>query len=1705
MPSKTEEYLALAQRTANGLTRYWESWTDYLTTASRLYKYPFADQLMIYAQRPDATACADYDIWNNRMNRYVRRGSKGIALLDESSGFPRLHYVFDVSDTGVRRNSRDPDLWQYNDDLKQPVSEMLAATYGISGERVSQQLADVAGKLVADYWDNNGSDIRAIVDGSLLMDYDEAGVEMQFKSAAAISVTYTLLERCGFEPAGWFDKDDFRAIHEFSTPDSVYALGAAVSDMSREVLRNIERTVKTTIRRRNAERSQYEYEQQERDLLDRRGLPAPEPDPEPAPEAAGQVRQAAPDVPDEPSPGAVQHDAPERKPVPAPDGGGADGREPDAADHGAASETEPGPGQEEPADGMGAAHEQPESTGRGTGADGIDLQLSFFDAHIPTEVQQIEKIDQAESEKTPSAFSLSQAEIENELRKHGSGFMGGKQRIMALYQTQPDRSLRAKALAKEYGIGGHSHDFLDGSRGFVNHDWKGLEFERYPDHQKTILKWAQVEQYIDLMIQSDRYLTEKEMEHYTPPVPITVEPDATLTHAKNLIRDFCQEEYDSEPDFSDLTKIAIAYTHATDEDIPIQVNVDLVGYRVERYLGDILVDERQYETLEDLTETELEALDFSELVSVTDEELEHYHSKAEERPVLLPLDAAAEYNALKEQHPDALVGFEQNGQFEFYGEDARRVCELLGGKFLEKETALGTVPVISFPRDQWAYRAKQLWQRGEAVYLAGLNEDGTHYQTKYLRREDYLPLGAIVHMEGRSFRVDTVNFDKGSVTLQDVALAEMRIPVFREEPLALVRELYEEQDMMESPLPDYKVGDNVVVELPTRTIEGKVGYVGETDVRIDTSAHGQSWDNEVVNKQQFEEGLRQNEQVTTQPDDTVKTVAIYPAEENRMPYDIVIQTIGSKSPTLDAVEPERSTLELAGNFRITDDHLGEGGAKQKYARNIEAIRTLFKLEQEHRGATAEEQQVLSQYVGWGGLADAFDPGKDSWAKEYAELKGLLSEDEYSAARSSTLNAHYTSPTVIRGIYDAVERMGFRSGNILEPSMGVGNFFGMLPTSMADSRLYGVELDSITGRIAKKLYPQADITVAGFETTDRRDFYDLAVGNVPFGQYKVNDKAYNKLGFSIHNYFFAKAIDQVRPGGVVAFVTSRYTLDSKDSSARKHMAERADLLGAIRLPNNAFRANAGTDVVSDIIFLQKRDRPIDHEPDWVQLGKTEDGFAINQYFVDHPEMVLGELTTESTQYGREELTVAPLEGANLADQLTEAVRHIEGQYTAAEVDAPDIAEEEATRRILPADPEVKNFSYTVVDGEVFYRENSVMTQVELSDTAKGRVTGMVELRQIVNELIQQQLEDYPDADIKATQERLNAAYDAFTAKYGLLNDRKNGRLFEQDSSYYLLCSLENLDEQGQLKSKAAMFTKRTIRPERTVTSVDTPSEALAVSIGEHGKVDLPYMAELLGTPGEYGRITAELSGVIFKDPAADPTDPEAGWQMADEYLSGDVRAKLRMAQFAAETNPEFAVNVEALTKAQPRELEASEIDVRLGATWLDPSIIQKFMTETFQIPYYLRRAVNVRYSPYTAEWRVEGKTATGRSDIISSETYGTSRANAYKILEETLNLKDVRIYDTIEDAEGKPKRVLNKRETMLAQQKQQVIKDAFANWVWQDPQRRIALVKQYNELFNSTRPREYDGSHIKFVGMNPEITLREHQRNAIAHVLYGGNT
>ena len=1414
MSEKTLYYAQLAEDTARRLTGNWERWAGFLSTAARLYKYPYPDQLMIYAQRPDATACASYDVWNDRMNRYVRRGSKGIALLDDTGDRLRLRYVFDLADTGTRKNSRDPWLWTLEDRHGIPVKAMLERRYGTAADTLPQQFADVAGQLADAYWADHGQEIGGILANSMLEEYDELNRGLAFKRVVTASTTFALLSRCGYAPENRFGAETFRNIYEFNTPATVAALGTAVSESSREVLLQITAVVRQ-VERDIAEERRLWDEQHSIAVHAERGLSGPEHRAEPA-AAPGQVWADAPDISQGEPARPLQPPAPERDAVPAPGGdrpsGEAAARTDDArADAGGGGNG----GAESPRpDAMDGPDERLQGSGRGSDPERTDFQLSFF----LTETEQIAQIDQRAETEQVSAFSFSEADWRAALAS-GSGFANGKERIAAYYTEHHSAKERTAFLKQEYGTGGRSWTFQDGSNGFLDYDASGVKLRSYPNGQEQRLKWPEVEKRIHVLIAMGQYLDEAE------------------------------------------------------QTVPTE--------------GEIL------------------------------------RERLAERGIV-------------------------NGQ-------------------LVDPEKLDSDPFI------------------------------------------------------RQVVAD--------VTAREIEpVTEVAEPV----PLELAQ--------TEPPEPEASPDESAAPNEPT---------------------------------------------ATSAPE------AFYPADKNNLPYDVVVERLHVDQPQPEIPAPP------ARNFHITDEHLGEGGPKQKFARNIEAIRTLQAIEAEGRSATPEEQNVLAQYVGWGGLADAFDPDKDSWTKEYKELKGLFSEDEYAAARASTLNAHYTSPTVIRAIYDAVEQMGFTTGNILEPSMGVGNFFGMLPESMQGSRLYGVELDSITGRIARQLYPEANITVAGFETTSQRDFYDLAVGNVPFGNYKVNDKAYNNLGFSIHNYFFAKALDQVRPGGVVAFVTSRFTMDSKDSSARKYLAQRADLLGAVRLPNNAFKANAGTEVVSDILFLQKLERPIDREPEWVQVGRTPEGFTVNQYFVDHPDMVLGELSAESTQYGREDVTVDPIEGANLAEQLKSAMAHINGRYEAVERVNTEL--DEGAPDVLPADPGVKNFSYTVVDGEVYYRENSVMTPVELSGDAKERVKGMVELRGLVNELISYQLEDYPDAEISAKQAELNAAYDAFTAKYDLLNDRKNGRLFEDDSSYYLLCSLENLDENGKLKSKADMFTKRTIRPERAVTHVDTPAEALAVSIGEKGRVDLPYMAELLGTPEEFERITGELRGVIFQDPS------DQSWKTADEYLSGNVRNKLQIARLAAANDPTFAVNVEALTKAQPKELEASEIDVRLGATWISPDIIQKFMSETFRIPFYMRYAIQVKFSPATAEWRIEGKTKTNRNDVMAYETFGTARASAYKILEDTLNLRDARVYDTVEDDSGKPKRVLNKKETMLAGQKQQAIKDAFANWIWQDPQRRESLVKQYNELFNSTRPREYDGSHIHFVGMNPEITLREHQRNAIAHVLYGGNT
>ena len=2251
MPSKLQTYMQMADEAQRQITGSYRGWTGFLTTAARLYKYPYAEQVMIHAQRPDATACAEYDFWNEKMGRYVRRGSKGIALIDSSGERPRLRYVFDVSDTGGREFPKSRYLWEYREEHADAVSAMLESRYGVDGKGgLPDQLERIASQLAEEYWRDYKRDILAIVDDSFLYGYDEFNVGAAFQSAAAVSIAYSLMSRCGLEADDRFEHEDFLSIFDFNTPEAAAELGTAVSRINGEVLRQIEVTIKNYEREKLAERS---HSHDRTDLHQERGLPDSRPDAERnagGRETPGQVRETAQELPSGAQTGAVQPSGAVGEAVPASAGDRRDG-EPEAGADDAGADAVGGRdgGAESPrSDEMGGADEHLQSAGRGDHPQraGVQLtndvpeaepaqppipqayQLSLF----PTEEEQIAYIAEAESY-TPSAFSMSipQSDIDHILRMEGnadyarmkiatefskgksveeiaaflqSSFHGGngivtengrysawyaedgihiangdaaryltsakvvswqeaaerigqlleqgeyaanvelaeapgheraelaqavwylrqdlsekaraqgclsclsdmrgggfpeetarlaerlrdpafrevlmddlaqlrsdyredrsllrfhyhkpdkieqglrelslprreyrtemaeipavqrfitedeiaatltrgsniegsKGRIYAYFKEKHSPREQADFLRKEYGVGGHSHAVSGASHSGEDHSGKGVSLkkqdcpdvqlkwskvasriselirkdrfltpeekarfeqlqrqtaersaawndynavkEAHPDdlvlfqvgdffelygedakqaaellnmnltsrsipgagrvemcgvpahsleryieelrdkydvtiaaaqetgterrvytlrsvdheaeaaidayeaefgadgtrvfrdpaaeqaqptvaelfegykltvgnalvaddaflnacrnsdrenaylegaaairrivmesgdlqltklyfdmpafhnrlHQELLdelyptlattitpspykvtqedidaalqswngkieskhavvrymkahardrdtaawlaaeygvgdsskplqisvgnsepvtLSWAKVQRRIAQLIQSDNFYTEQEQDNFDNIDPIAIrealaergivngqvvdaeanrnspfirqvmadveriaaqerkaqqeEPaldpadrfhvvsldrgfrtlyavwddenhgyyvdadgvteeftsewqaeayrlelqgqaeQALTERAKGLISDFCRSEYGSETDFSDPAKVGVAYTTVTDDEIPVQVNIDLVNYRLERYLDDEHLETRQYGSLQELIANELENLDFSDLIHVSDEDVEQY-------------------------------------------------------RWHEPEEAVTDVPETApVPqREQFPYSV------GDTVYLE----------------------------DGKPFIIERIGlFD---ISLRDPSLL---YPVFRAE-----------------------------------------------------------------SRESFARLMEQYPQPERAPAYTEETVAVYPGDKNNLPYDVEIRTLRFDEPEPPSFNnvmdvnpisvqvggewqtfPNREAAEKAmyeeykdnlrrnaENFRITDDALGVGGAKAKFRANMAAIHLLQELEFEGLQASPEQQEVLSRYVGWGGLADAFDESKDNWKDEFAELYAALSPEEYAAARASTLNAHYTSPTVIRAIYDAVENMGFQTGNILEPSMGVGNFFGMLPESMKSSRLYGVELDSITGRIAKQLYPKADITVAGFETTDRKDFYDLAVGNVPFGQYQVSDRAFDKLGFSIHNYFFAKALEQVRPGGVVAFVTSRYTMDAKDSAARKYIAQRADFLGAIRLPNNAFRANAGTDVVSDIIFLQKRDRPIEIEPDWVHTGiwrnpgANADGFAINRYFIDNPEMVLGRQTSESTQYGRQDFTVAPIEGADLAEQLSGAIRNIRGTY--AEAELPDLGEDETIVETIPADPNVRNFSYTVVDGELYYRQNSIMTKPDFNATAKERAKGMVELRDCVQKLISEQMDGFiSDETIRQTQAELNTLYDGFTAKYGLINSRANALAFAEDSSYYLLCSLEELDEDKNLKRKADMFTRRTIRAHEAVTSVDTASEALALSISEKACVDMEYMSKLTGRSQD--ELINELNGVIFLDPV------RGEWQTADEYLSGNVRQKLREAEQAAQDSPGYLPNVEALRQAQPRDLDASEIEVRLGATWIDPSYIREFMWETFETPFYQQRMIDVTYSAFTAEWNIMNKNAVSYSNIAAYMTYGTERANAYKILEDTLNLRDVRIYDTKHDADGRERRVLNSKETTLAQQKQQAIRDAFRDWIWRDPDRRHTLVARYNELFNSTRPREYDGSHITFAGMNPEIRLREHQLNAVAHVLYGGNT
>lgn len=1922
MPSKLQMYEQMADRTAKQVTGSFGEWTAFLETMGRLYKYPFHEQLMIFAQKPNATACADYDLWNKRMGRYVRRGSKGIALIDTSSDNPRLKYVFDVSDTGGRENSRRLNLWEYKDEHQDAVTASLENRFGVSGGKgLADQLEQIASKLVTEYWNDNSRDILGILEDSFLEEYDDYNVEVAFRNAATVSTTYALMSRCGLNPGDYFEHEDFLSVFDFNTRDTIAVLGSAVSNSSEQILRQIAVTVKNYEREASllsqAERTQNDGKQSglhaERGLLDSQSDLERD-----RTEASGQVRTHEETVSAGAPAGAVEQHDTVGDPVPPSEGDRRDGEPQTGTDDAGTDETErrDGGAESERPDDVDGTHEQPQKPGRGNHPHRTDSritgQLTLFDVGLfPTEQEQIAIIDEAESVKpTPFAFSFAQSDIDDVLRL-ASNSEHTRMNVAAAFQKQKPAEEIAELLQKEYHGGAGMKSFDCEFSVWYAEDGIHLAKGRSARYSRSaqVISWEAAAERIGQLMDDGRYasnveLAEAELHERTElshklwylrgdlsddarenGILSILEdyrkggfPDATARLAEDLknpafrqtIAADCfafMEAYKADRDImrfhyhkpleiwnalqdldlprreyiSDMAEVPKVGMFITEDEIDAALNK---GSNVEGGKGRIytyLTGSHNSKEKTDFLKNEygiggsshavsgqgwIESsgkgirlrkpdcadveLNWNKVLSrfeniirngryFTPEEKARYEEmQSREWQFRKHMDA---YNDIKHDHPDDVVLFQVGDFFEMYGEDAKTASKLLDLKLTTRAVpGAGQVEMCGIPShilEQSVEKIRETYGVTVARHNSIINEHTTYSlgvlsAGKELSQEaESEPVSVteasndtpIAAVEAPAAKRELTQADidaalqswNGNIESKRAVVRYMADHARERDTAAWLSKEYGASDVSK-PLHITVTGTDIDYEMSWAKVQRRIAqlikedrfYTQEEYDRLDDVdpiairetlsqrgiVNGELVDPEALDRDPFiQQVVSDIEQISRDEqrkadeafagEHLIPRESTYEIDGRRFVVDRVnldfgtvsLQDVTFQNATgfpifrsesiefmrrlVEISEAQRSTEPPAEptvaelkpelyNFRITDDHLGEGGAKAKFRMNMDAINLLKELEFDGRQATPEEQVILSKYVGWGGLADAFDETKDNWKNEFAELYAALSPEEYAAARSSTLNAHYTSPTVIKAIYEAVGNMGFETGNILEPAMGVGNFFGLLPDAMQNSKLYGVELDSITGRIAKQLYPKADITVAGFETTDRRDFYDLAIGNVPFGQYQVNDRAYNRLGFSIHDYFFAKALDQVRPGGVVAFVTSRYTMDKQSPEVRKYIAQRAELLGAIRLPNNAFKANAGTEVVSDIIFLQKRDRPIEIEPDWVHLGMNDDGFAINRYFIDHPEMILGRQTSESTQYGRQDFTVAPIEGLELADQLHDAVKYIRGTYTEAEL--PELGDGEAIDASLPADPNVKNYSYTVVDGDVYYRENSCMVKPDLNATAIERVKGMVELRDCVQKLIGQQMDGYiSDETIRQTQRELNQLYDNFTAKHGLINSRGNALAFADDSSYYLLCSLEVLDEDNNLKRKADMFTKRTIKPSEVVTSVDTASEALAVSIAEKAKVDMAYMSQLTGKSEE--ELASELRGVIYMDFNRKP-DGSYTWRTADDFLSGNVREKLAYYQRALEMLPEdanhrneIADNVAALKTAQPKDLDASEIEVRLGATWIDKAYIQQFMVETFEPPYYLRRSIEVNYSPFSAEWNITGKSQPSYSDVNAYMTYGTDRANAYKILEDTLNLRDVRIYDTVTDPDGKERRVLNSKETTLAQQKQQAIKDAFQDWIWRDPDRRQELVTRYNELFNSNRPREYDGSHIVFSGMNPEIKLREHQLNAVAHILYGGNT
>ena len=1703
----------LAEKTAKAVTGSVKEWTGFLQSAARLYKYSYPEQLLIYAQRPDATACASYEIWNQTMRRYVRRGARGIALLD---GAGAVRYVFDVADTGARKSSREVKTWALDENNREAVAHALETQYGSAAKLgIAGQLEEIAMQQSMDYWQWHQDELRGIVDGSFLEGYDELNLEIAFRNTAAASVKYMLLSRCNLAREHQIEPEELAGVLEWNTSAASGALGSAISELSEGVLRQIERTIRQYERSQNHDERTDIYE--ERRVLDSRS------DSSRTADGAEQIRTDAGMVSEGASDDHLQQPAPEREADRAPDGNRSGGGESDGGDRAEAGEAggRDGSAESERPDALGRADEHLQGAGRRNRNERADLRLNRQMSLFPTEAEQIQSLEEADEREVSASFLMEKA-TDVVLRLGGNN---EEIRMELAFDAMIDKPIDEIAAYMRTLYHGGSGFELEGRRFSAWYADNGIyiaggDRARYANTAR-IVSWKDAAKRVGERINAGRFGTELEnveaagfvrrqvasrlIEMYRESFAGENGYLPLIREQEPMIFPDCVnrlfEKMEQPANLHELIRQVEAFAEAVERQPDLMRMRFFMPDAILPRLRDLTHERRELpkgerelpEVRSFITQDEIDwNLNGGSDLAGGSERIRVFfsqpHDEKEQVEFLkreygtggrMPGVSGAAHS--EEWHDAKGIRLRKNDCLDVklgWEKVAERINRLMRSGQYTRRTEPNREEEIRFAPDVAAYQALKT---EHPHYLVGVKVDDNLLfygddaavaaplmDTKLLERN--IPDMGTVSVTGMPFRRWRVAAGKLTENGHSIYFAEPA----EQGGYEVVKELSGRTDT-----PHYQVGDTVYLGGSTFLIE----EITDTHVtmRDPTLLYPIS---RVERRETFEQMLAE---------DVRNDTLFYDWEE--MP------SVESVAAGLDAEEPRQlpqgeAKPYRAQNFRITDEHLGEGGAKTKFGYNIAAIQTLKQIEAEGRQARPDEQEILSRYVGWGGIPQAFDEENTQWSEEYRQLKELLTEKEYDAARSSTLNAHYTSPTVIRAMYDAIEKMGFRTGNVLEPSCGVGNFFGMLPDDMSGSRLYGVELDSITGRIARQLYPDARITISGFEKTQRRDFFDLAIGNVPFGGYKVSDKQFDKYNFLIHDYFFAKTLEQVRPGGVIAYITSKGTMDKASPDVRRYIAQRAELLGAIRLPNTAFAANAGTSVTTDILFLQKRESPIDIEPDWVHLGQTEDGIPINSYFVSHPDMMLGSMAWDKSMYGDEkETTCRPVPGADLKVQLEQAIQKIGGEYHAAEV--MELTEGEEITETLPADPDVKNYSYTIVDGEVYFRENSVMMRPKLNRTAQERVKSMVALRDTVYRLMDAQLEDADDETIENEQRELNRQYDAFSAKFGLINDRANRLAFSDDSSYYLLSSLEVLDEDRKLERKADMFTKRTIRRPQAITHTDTAAEALAVSIGEKARVDLPYMAELTGKNED--AITKELTGVIYLDPESQT------WQTADEYLSGNVREKLRTAQAAAKENMVFMPNVDALQAVQPKDLDASEIDVRLGATWISPKDIDAFMYELFSTQEYMKRYIQVNFSQFTGEWNISGKTLLSRNDVAVFETYGTSRANAYKILEDTLNLRDVRIYDTVQDADGKEKRVLNSKDTTLAQQKQQAIKDAFREWIWKEPNRRYRLVKQYNELFNATRPREYDGSHIVFAGMNPEITLRKHQKNAIARMLYGGNT